>query len=104
MAQLASRIGERTDAMLAGGLIAEAERIGTAAIAADAVGYREALAFQSGQLTYVELRTLLARVTRRYAKRQLTWFRGEPDMVWVQAGDIAALRPALRSIGWDDAL
>jgi tRNA dimethylallyltransferase len=99
-AELASRIARRTDAMLAGGLLEEAERIGPAAVAADAVGYREALAYLAGRLTFEELRVLLARGTRRYAKRQLTWFRAEPELRWLDEGDVAAADAAVSSIGW----
>jgi tRNA dimethylallyltransferase len=100
MPQLAERIAERTAAMLAGGLIDEAERIGSDAVAADAVGYREALAYRAGWLTFDELRAALTRATRRYAKRQLTWFRAEPDLVWIDWGDFAAADAALAAIGW----
>jgi tRNA dimethylallyltransferase len=100
-AELGARIASRTDAMLAGGgLLAEAERVGVSAIAADAVGYREALAYLDGRLTREELRTVLVRATRRYAKRQLTWFRAEPGLVWLDAGDIAAADAAVSGIGW----
>jgi tRNA dimethylallyltransferase len=99
-AELGARIARRTDAMLAGGLLEEAQRIGASAIAADAVGYREALAYLDGRLTFDELRTVLVRATRRYAKRQLTWFRAEPDLVWLDAGDVAAADAAVSRIGW----
>ncbi len=99
LAELIARIGRRTDAMLAGGLLAEAERVGASAIAADAVGYREALAYLDGQLTREELRTILVRATRRYAKRQLTWFRSEPGLVWLEAAASAA-DSAVSAIGW----
>jgi len=100
MSELAARIADRTNAMLAGGLLEEAERIGVRAAAADAVGYREALAYRSGWLTFEELRTTLARATRRYAKRQLTWFRAEPNLTWIDAGDFAAAQNAVTAIGW----
>jgi tRNA dimethylallyltransferase len=77
---LESNIARRVDAMLAGGLLEEAERIGADAVAADAVGYREALAYLAGWSTRAELRAQLFRNTRRYAKRQATWFRSEPDL------------------------
>lgn len=77
---LQAAIESRTDAMLDAGLIDEAERIGADAVAANAVGYREALAYRAGWITRAELRTLLVRNTRRYAKRQRTWFRTEPDL------------------------
>jgi tRNA dimethylallyltransferase len=82
---LARRIAVRVDAMLNAGLVDEAERIGGDATAADAVGYREALAFLAGWSTHDELRAQLIRNTRRYAKRQATWFRVEPDLVRIPA-------------------
>jgi tRNA dimethylallyltransferase len=81
------RIAGRVDAMLATGLLDEAEQIGRDALAADAVGYREALAYLAGWSTREELREHLIRNTRRYAKRQATWFRSEDDLVRVPPGD-----------------
>ena len=99
---LERRIAARVDAMLAAGLLDEARRIGPDAVAADAVGYREALAFLAGWSTHDELRAKLIRNTRRYARRQATWFRTEPDLVRVaEVGALAAataLAGALR--GW----
>lgn len=99
--RLSANIEARVDAMLAGGLLAEAERIGPDAIAADAVGYREALAYRAGWSTADELRALLIRNTRRYAKRQATWFRVEPGLTHVVADDVAAAAAIARSLdGW----
>jgi tRNA dimethylallyltransferase len=84
---LERRIAARVDAMLANGFVQEAERVGADAIAADAVGYREALAYLAGFSTRDELRTHLVRNTRRYAKRQATWFRTEPGLVRIPAAD-----------------
>ena len=88
--ELERRIAARVDAMLADGLLEEAERVGADAVAADAVGYREALAYLAGWSTRDELRTQLIRNTRRYAKRQATWFRTEPGLVRLPAGDALA--------------
>ena len=100
--ELLKRIATRVDAMLADGLCEEAERVGSGAVAADAVGYREALAFLSGWSTAAELRDQLVRNTRRYAKRQATWFRAEPGLVRIGAArrleDAAAEAGALP--GW----
>ena len=96
--ELLERIATRVDAMLADGLCEEAERVGAGAVAADAVGYREALAFLSGWSTAAELRGQLIRNTRRYAKRQATWFRAEPGLVRVGTEDAAAEAGALP--GW----
>jgi tRNA dimethylallyltransferase len=84
------RIAARVDGMLADGLLAEAESIGASAVAADAVGYPQALAYLAGQLTDAELRASLIRATRRYAKRQRSWFRAEPGMRFVSRDDAAS--------------
>jgi len=86
---LAERIGARTDAMLAAGLVAEAVRIGPDAVAAGAVGYGEAFAYLDGFLDAGAFRAALARATRRYAKRQATWFRSEPGVHWIDAASPA---------------
>jgi tRNA dimethylallyltransferase len=95
---LLERIERRVDGMLAAGLLEEAERVGNDAVAADAVGYREALAFLAGWSTAPELRTQLIRSTRRYAKRQATWFRSEPGVVRVTAAECGAA--ARERLGW----
>jgi tRNA dimethylallyltransferase len=97
--ELERRIAARVDGMLANGLLDEAERIGGDAVAADAVGYREALAHLAGWSTRDELRAHLIRNTRRYAKRQATWFRTEPGLVRIAAEDALA-----RAIGEAGAL
>lgn len=98
-ALLSQRIARRVDAMLAAGLLDEAERVGADAVAADAVGYREALAYLAGWSTAAELRAQLNRATRRYAKRQATWFRSEPGVVRVPAAGLAAT--ARERLGWE---
>jgi len=70
------------DAMLAGGLVEEIRRILTAGVAPDApgldgVGYREVAAMLAGRLPERELREAIVVATRRYAKRQETWFRNQ---------------------------
>lgn len=88
LSELDERIDARTDAMLANGLLEEAERIGADAVAADAVGYPQALAYLAGWSTYQETRVSLARATRRYARRQRAWFRSEPDVQWVSPAEV----------------
>jgi len=56
------------------------------------------LAYAAGWATVAELRTQLIRVTRRYAKRQATWFRSEPGVVRVSAADCEAA--ARERLGW----
>ncbi|HWT05812.1 MAG TPA: tRNA (adenosine(37)-N6)-dimethylallyltransferase MiaA [Xanthomonadales bacterium] len=100
---LEQRIVARVDVMLANGFVEEAARIGAEAVAGDAVGYREALAFLAGFSTRGELRAHLIRNTRRYAKRQATWFRTEPGLVRVPAADAFAQAVAQAGAlpGWD---
>ncbi len=97
-AELDARIAARTSAMLAAGVIAEAERIGPAAVAANAVGYPQIFAYLAGFATEAELRATLARATRRYAKRQRTWFRSEPGVRWIAPADVADVLH--REHGW----
>ncbi|MBV8602070.1 MAG: tRNA (adenosine(37)-N6)-dimethylallyltransferase MiaA [Candidatus Eremiobacteraeota bacterium] len=85
--ELEQRIRARVDRMLEAGLVEEAERVGADAIAADAVGYPQALAYARGFSTRGELREQLYRATRRYAKRQATWFRTEPELVRISRYD-----------------
>lgn len=97
-AELDRRIAARTDAMLDAGLLEEAERIGAEVVAANAVGYPQALAYLRGWCSRDELRSLLIRATRRYAKRQAAWFRSEPDVRWTAPADVE--RMAREILGW----
>jgi tRNA dimethylallyltransferase len=97
-AELERRIERRTGLMLANGLLEEAKRIGADAVAASAVGYPQALGYLHGWCTAEELRALLIRATRRYAKRQATWFRSEPDTHCLSHGEIE--QAAREKLGW----
>jgi len=97
-AELRRRIEGRIDDMLARGLVEEAERIGLEAVAFDAVGYPQALAFAAGWCTFAEMRALLIRATRRYASRQAAWFRSEPNVHRVHASAVPSL--AREMLGW----
>ncbi|MBV9264465.1 MAG: tRNA (adenosine(37)-N6)-dimethylallyltransferase MiaA [Candidatus Eremiobacteraeota bacterium] len=91
------RISQRVAAMIENGLLDEAERLGDRAIAASAVGYPQALAYLRGWSTPDELRATLERVTRRYARRQRAWFRGERATEWMAPELIrSAVREKLR--------
>jgi tRNA dimethylallyltransferase len=78
-----ARISQRTERMLRNGFVEEAERIGTDAVASSAVGYPAAIAYARGWSTKAELQASLERATRRYARRQRAWFRGEPSAMWL---------------------
>lgn len=58
-------------------------------------GYREAAGHLAGEWSLEEAIATTARRTRQYAKRQLTWFRSNPRILWLSAGDRPADDPAL---------
>lgn len=86
--QLYSRIHARTDAMLAGGWLEEVRTLVQSGIPAgakpfDFIGYRELRDVTAGHLEVDEARVMIQQATRRYAKRQMTWFRRESEVHWI---------------------
>ncbi len=80
---LYDRIGRRVDAMLAAGLAEEARGFyasPASATAVQAIGYKELLPWLNGEIPLEEAAENLKRATRRYAKRQLTWFGRNPAL------------------------
>jgi tRNA dimethylallyltransferase len=92
------RIAARTERMQDAGLLEEAERIGEEAVAANAVGYPQALAYLRGWSTKAELRASLERSTRRYARRQRAWFRSEPAALHCAPNALEAI--VREKLGW----
>lgn len=86
--KLYKRIDQRVDQMIRRGLAEEVRRLvkqyGTAAPALDAIGYRQMIMYLNGSLPQEEAIRIIKRDSRRYAKRQLTWFRREPDAEWLE--------------------
>lgn len=85
---LYDRINRRVELMFQEGLLAEVESVLEMGYAPsskgfEALGYRYALAVLKGEMRQAEAVELTQRDTRRYAKRQLTWFRKEEDVVWI---------------------
>ncbi|MDK9717112.1 MAG: tRNA (adenosine(37)-N6)-dimethylallyltransferase MiaA [Trichlorobacter sp.] len=86
--ELYQRINDRVDAMLAAGLVAEVQGLLQSGSPPDckplqAIGYKEVVAYLQGDYDQTEMTRLIKRNTRHFAKRQLTWFRAEPEMQWV---------------------
>lgn len=83
------RIDARVDAMIEAGLIEETKRLRDAGLfeksptAAAAIGYKELLTYLNGEVPLTAAVEDLKTATRRYAKRQLTYFRRMPDIVWL---------------------
>ena len=83
--RLYERINLRVDRMLEAGLLDELkalERRGFSDTACQAIGYKELAGWQRGEMSFDAAVEELKRSTRRYAKRQLTWFRRNPDTHW----------------------
>lgn len=84
---LYDRINRRVDEMLENGLLAEARAFfqGTPDTAAQAIGYKELKPYLDGVLSLDEAVENLKRATRNYAKRQITWFKRNPQIHWIYA-------------------
>jgi tRNA dimethylallyltransferase len=90
--KLYQRIEKRVDLMLEQGLVDEVRGLIDRGYSPDlksmqSIGYRHVCDYLSGKFTYEESVRLLKRDTRRYAKRQFTWFRREKEMVWLEPGE-----------------
>jgi len=98
---LYGRINQRVDAMVAGGLLGEVKQLLEMGYASQlrpmqAIGYRHMADFIEGRVSWEDTIFLLKRDTRRFAKRQLTWFTKEPDMIWALPDEKAAISEWVR--------
>ena len=94
---LYARINQRAANMLDQGLIAETERLlakyGAQARPFASLGYKQALQFLRGELDRESALSAAQQAHRNYAKRQITWFRREPDVHWLAGfGDDPAIQ------------
>jgi tRNA dimethylallyltransferase len=90
-AELDARIADRVDAMWAAGWVDEVralERVGLreGRTAGRALGYQQILEFLSGNGTEDEARETTIRATRRFVRRQRSWFRRDPRVAWLDGG------------------
>lgn len=86
--KLYQRIDLRVDLMLEQGLVEEVRKLKEMGLTENDVsmqglGYKEILAFLDGRMTLEEAIYVIKRDTRHFAKRQLTWFRREPEAIWI---------------------
>ncbi len=97
--ELYRRIAARVEAMLAQGWLAEVEgllhRYPPHLKPFRALGYRHLIAYLKGRWSWEEACTLLSRDTRRYAKRQLTWFRADPEVRWFAPSQVPEMQAVL---------
>lgn len=95
-APLFERINRRVDAMMAAGFAEEVRSLLDRGFAASlksmqSIGYRHMVDYLAGRLTRETAVTTMKRDTRRYAKRQMTWFLRDREIHWVHPDDIEAM-------------
>lgn len=105
---LYQRIEQRIDIMLQEGLVEEVTWLKNQGYTKDMVsmqglGYKEILSYLEGECTLEEAIYILKRDTRHFAKRQLTWFRREQDVIWLDKQsypDTASLLTKIQEYLW----
>lgn len=86
--RLYKRINDRVDAMMADGLLQEVKALKERGYTREltsmqGLGYKELLAYLEGETTLEEAVYRIKRDTRHFAKRQITWFKREKDVIWI---------------------
>ena len=106
--KLYDRINKRVDIMIEQGLIEEVKNILNKykkfPTAMQGLGYKEVVEYLNGNLTKDEMIEKIKMETRRYAKRQLTWFRKNKQTVWLNAEDDIQnnIKIILEGINWNN--
>lgn len=91
--ELYERIDRRVDIMMDAGLenevrvLLDTGKLPRVSTAAQAIGYKELIDYFDGKCSLSEAVELIKMSSRRYAKRQLTWFRRDPAVNWINSGD-----------------
>lgn len=101
---LATRIADRVDQMWDAGLVQEvrtlaADGLADTRTAARALGYAQVLRFLAGDSTEAQARADTITATRRFARRQRSWFRRDSRIRWIDPAEHDLLGTALRTIG-----
>lgn len=97
-AKLYERINKRVDLMLENGLVNEAKDVLSNKLSftsIKAIGYKELLPYLNGEKTLDECVEKLKMETRRYAKRQITWFKRDLDINWLYADEYNSIEELL---------
>jgi tRNA dimethylallyltransferase len=94
---LYERINRRVDAMIAAGFLQEVKDLLARGYSADlksmqSIGYRHMVDFIDGRFSWAECVRTLKRDHRRYAKRQLTWFGADPEIIWKEPGQVQEIQ------------
>lgn len=89
--KLYERINLRVDRMLKDGLIEEVKSLidneGFSKTALQGLGYKEVVEYLEGNVSYEEMVEKIKMETRRYAKRQMTWFKRNQNIIWLEASN-----------------
>ena len=89
--KLYERINKRVDIMIENGLVDEVKELvakyDELPTAIQGLGYKEVVSYLNNEITYDEMIDIIKQETRRYAKRQLTWFRRNKQIVWLNGLD-----------------
>jgi len=87
---LYERINERVDRMIESGLVEEAKTVYVhrKLNSMNTVGYKELFSYLDGECTLEEAIDLIKRNTRKYARKQLTWFRGDSEIQWFEPDQV----------------
>lgn len=92
--ELYERINVRVDKMLEDGLVQEVKTLNSkykiSKTALQGLGYKEVIEYLEGQISYDEMVSKIKQESRRYAKRQLTWFRREKQIKWCRLDAIVS--------------
>jgi len=99
---LYDRINERVDLMLASGFLEEVRGLlhqgyPSTLKSMRSIGYRHVADYLEGRVAWDETVSLFKRDTRHYAKRQLTWFKADPDVEWMEPGRVDEMRGKIDS-------
>ena len=91
--KLYERIDQRVDSMIQAGLVEEVKKLLAMGYSAElksmqSIGYRHIVGFLKGSLPWDECLRTLKRDTRRFAKRQFTWFGADRDIIWQAPADV----------------
>ncbi|MDH4099652.1 MAG: tRNA (adenosine(37)-N6)-dimethylallyltransferase MiaA [Nitrospirota bacterium] len=97
------RINERVDRMLASGFVDEVRSLLDRGVSPDlkpmkSLGYLQIVEHLQGKYDLERARELIKMETRRYAKRQMTWFRKEPGILWIECRDEMAISEIADSV------
>lgn len=96
--ELYSLVDQRVDRMISAGLVKEVKNIlamGPDKTALQAIGYKEIMMYLEGKTTLANAVSLIKKGSRRYAKRQFTWFRKEEEVRWVDLTGVYESREGL---------